>query len=172
MRVSRSFETGITSAASLPGKRCQNRLPPNTFAITMSREALRPGLSFELECDKPLPKWLLDGAETTGGAQGARDIVVNLARADRRRDQQWYAAGAVDGFNLMPGGGRLSVHRDLQRCQPATGRFGRARNNQGEPDVAVHQGLFVAQLHGHPCGVEQFGVPCAVVTNRVVFGWS
>jgi FMN-dependent oxidoreductase (nitrilotriacetate monooxygenase family) len=81
----------------------------------------------ELNWDKPLPKWLLDGAEATGGSQGARDIVVNLARRDNLTVRQildrvitwhrlvvgspeqiadaieeWYVSGAVDGFNLMP----------------------------------------------------------------------
>jgi FMN-dependent oxidoreductase (nitrilotriacetate monooxygenase family) len=81
----------------------------------------------ELEWDKPLPRWLIDGAETVGGSQGARDIVVNLARRERLTVRQlldrvitwhrlvvgspeqladaieeWFVAGAVDGFNLMP----------------------------------------------------------------------
>jgi FMN-dependent oxidoreductase (nitrilotriacetate monooxygenase family) len=81
----------------------------------------------ELEWDRPLPRWLLDGAEATGGSQGARDIVVNLARAENLTVRQlmdrvitwhrlvvgspeqmadaieeWFVAGAVDGFNLMP----------------------------------------------------------------------
>jgi FMN-dependent oxidoreductase (nitrilotriacetate monooxygenase family) len=83
--------------------------------------------STELDWDKPLPQWLLDGAEATGGSQGARDIVVNLARRENLTVRQildrvitwhrlvigspeqiadaivqWYRAGAVDGFNLMP----------------------------------------------------------------------
>jgi FMN-dependent oxidoreductase (nitrilotriacetate monooxygenase family) len=81
----------------------------------------------ELHWDKPLPGWLLDGAEATGGSQGARDIVVNLARRENLTVRQimervitwhrlvigspeqiadaieeWFVAGAVDGFNLMP----------------------------------------------------------------------
>jgi alkanesulfonate monooxygenase SsuD/methylene tetrahydromethanopterin reductase-like flavin-dependent oxidoreductase (luciferase family) len=81
----------------------------------------------ELQWDKPLPKWLLDGAESPGGSQGARDIVVNLARRENLTVRQildrvitwhrlvvgsperiadaieeWFTAGAVDGFNLMP----------------------------------------------------------------------
>jgi FMN-dependent oxidoreductase (nitrilotriacetate monooxygenase family) len=81
----------------------------------------------ELHWDQPLPSWLLDGAEATGGSQGARDIVVNLARRERLTVRQitervitwhrlvigspeqiadaieeWFVAGAVDGFNLMP----------------------------------------------------------------------
>jgi FMN-dependent oxidoreductase (nitrilotriacetate monooxygenase family) len=55
----------------------------------------------ELQWDKPLPKWLLDGAESPGGSQGARDIVVSPERiADAI--EEWFTAGAVDGFNLMP----------------------------------------------------------------------
>ena len=81
----------------------------------------------ELHWDEPLPGWLLAGAEATGGSQGARDIVVNLARRERLTVRQitervitwhrlvigspeqiadaieeWFVAGAVDGFNLMP----------------------------------------------------------------------
>ncbi len=81
----------------------------------------------ELSWDKPLPQWLLDGAVTDTGSQGARDIVVNLARRESLTVRQlldrvitwhrlvvggpeqiadaieeWFVAGAVDGFNLMP----------------------------------------------------------------------
>ncbi|WP_328354423.1 LLM class flavin-dependent oxidoreductase [Mycobacterium sp. NBC_00419] len=81
----------------------------------------------ELSWDKPLPQWLLDGAVTDTGSQGARDIVVNLARREHLtvRElldrvitwhrlvvggpeqiadaiEEWFVAGAVDGFNLMP----------------------------------------------------------------------
>ena len=81
----------------------------------------------ELAWDKPLPQWLLDGAVTDTGSQGARDIVVNLARREHLtvRElldrvitwhrlvvgspeqiadaiEEWFVAGAVDGFNLMP----------------------------------------------------------------------
>jgi alkanesulfonate monooxygenase SsuD/methylene tetrahydromethanopterin reductase-like flavin-dependent oxidoreductase (luciferase family) len=81
----------------------------------------------DLEWDKPLPRWLLDGAVADTGSQGARDIVVNLARREdltvrqlldrvitwhrlvvgspeRIADaiEEWFVAGAVDGFNLMP----------------------------------------------------------------------
>lgn len=81
----------------------------------------------ELQWDKPLPQWLLDGAVTDTGSQGARDIVVNLARREQLtvRElldrvitwhrlvvggpeqiadaiEEWFVAGAVDGFNLMP----------------------------------------------------------------------
>lgn len=81
----------------------------------------------ELSWDKPLPQWLLDGAVTDTGSQGARDIVVDLARRESLTVRQlldrvitwhrlvvggpeqiadaieeWFVAGAVDGFNLMP----------------------------------------------------------------------
>ena len=81
----------------------------------------------ELAWDEPLPQWLLDGAEADSGSQGARDIVVNLARRENLTVRQlldrvitwhrlvvgsperiadaieeWFVAGAVDGFNLMP----------------------------------------------------------------------
>lgn len=81
----------------------------------------------ELEWDKPLPRYLLDGAVADTGSQGARDIVVNIARRENLtvRElldrvitwhrlvvggpeqladaiEEWFVAGAVDGFNLMP----------------------------------------------------------------------
>ncbi|MEH3128632.1 MAG: LLM class flavin-dependent oxidoreductase [Mycolicibacterium neoaurum] len=81
----------------------------------------------ELDWDKKLPQWLLAGSEATGSSQGARDIVVNLARREQLTVRQlldrvitwhrlvvgspeqiadaieeWFVAGAVDGFNLMP----------------------------------------------------------------------
>lgn len=81
----------------------------------------------ELEWDRPLPQYLLDGAVTDSGSQGARDIVVNLARRENLTVRQlldrvitwhrlvigspeqladaieeWFTAGVVDGFNLMP----------------------------------------------------------------------
>lgn len=81
----------------------------------------------ELDWDKPLPRYLIDGAQTTAGSQGARDIVVDLARREHLTVRQlldrvitwhrlvvgspeqiadaieeWFVAGAVDGFNLMP----------------------------------------------------------------------
>ncbi|BBZ33865.1 LLM class oxidoreductase [Mycolicibacterium confluentis] len=81
----------------------------------------------ELDLDSPLPRWLLEGAESITGSQGARNIVVKLARRenltvreilDRVMDwhrlvigtpeqladtiEEWFRSGAVDGFNLMP----------------------------------------------------------------------
>lgn len=81
----------------------------------------------ELKWDEPLPAWLVAGAESAGGSQGARDVVVNLARREHLTVRQlldrvitwhrlvvgspeqladaieeWFVAGAVDGFNLMP----------------------------------------------------------------------
>jgi FMN-dependent oxidoreductase (nitrilotriacetate monooxygenase family) len=81
----------------------------------------------ELSWDKLLPDWLIAGAEAAGSSQGARDIVVNLARREELTVRQlldrvitwhrlvvgspeqmadaieeWFRAGAVDGFNLMP----------------------------------------------------------------------
>jgi FMN-dependent oxidoreductase (nitrilotriacetate monooxygenase family) len=80
-----------------------------------------------LEWDQPLPGWLLHGREHSPGSQGARDIVLNIARRERLTVRQlldriitwhrlvvgspgqladaieeWFTAGAVDGFNLMP----------------------------------------------------------------------
>jgi FMN-dependent oxidoreductase (nitrilotriacetate monooxygenase family) len=83
----------------------------------------------ELAWDLPLPSSLVDSRElSVNGSQGAREIVLNLARRDRSLTvrqlldrvitwhrlvvgapeqladtiQEWFEAGAVDGFNLMP----------------------------------------------------------------------
>lgn len=81
----------------------------------------------ELDWDKPIPDSLLYTTEPASGAQGARDIVFNLARRKHLTVRQlmdrvltwhrlvvgtpeqladtitqWFMAGAVDGFNIMP----------------------------------------------------------------------
>jgi FMN-dependent oxidoreductase (nitrilotriacetate monooxygenase family) len=102
----------------------------NELAGEQRREWLAWQISVEpeaLEWDQPLPDWLLNTKEAASGAQGARDIVLNLARRERLTVRQlldrvltwhrlvvgtpeqladaiteWFLAGAVDGFNLMP----------------------------------------------------------------------
>ncbi|MBO0767267.1 MAG: LLM class flavin-dependent oxidoreductase [Solirubrobacterales bacterium] len=83
----------------------------------------------ELAWEEPLPASLLEGTElSANGSQGAREIVVNIARDNRELTlrqlaervltwhrlfvgtpeqladdlQEWFEAGVVDGFNLMP----------------------------------------------------------------------
>jgi FMN-dependent oxidoreductase (nitrilotriacetate monooxygenase family) len=81
----------------------------------------------DLSWDAPLPETLLNSAAPSPGSQGARDIVLNVARRERLTVRQlldriltwhrlvvgtpeqlaetieeWFLSGAVDGFNLMP----------------------------------------------------------------------
>jgi FMN-dependent oxidoreductase (nitrilotriacetate monooxygenase family) len=120
-----SFVLGSTEAEARRRNRELNELAGDRrLAHLAGQLGVDPG---ELEWDEPLPQWLLDGADATGGSQGARDIVVNLARREgltvrqildrvitwhrlvvgspeRIADaiEEWFVAGAVDGFNLMP----------------------------------------------------------------------
>ncbi len=81
----------------------------------------------ELDWDRPLPDWLLTTRDLSSVSQGARDIVLKVARRERLTVRQildriltwhrlfigtpeqlaatieeWFLAGAVDGFNIMP----------------------------------------------------------------------
>jgi FMN-dependent oxidoreductase (nitrilotriacetate monooxygenase family) len=101
----------------------------NELAGEQRKEWLAWQISVEpdaLEWDKPLPDWPLNTKEAASGAQGGRDIVLNLARRERLTLRQlmdrviawhrlvvgspeqladaiteWFLAGAVDGFNIM-----------------------------------------------------------------------
>lgn len=102
----------------------------NELAGEKRREWLAWQISVEpdaLEWDKPLPEWFLQTKEPASGSQGARDIVLKLARRERLTVRQlldrvltwhrlvvgspeqlasaiseWFLGRAVDGFNLMP----------------------------------------------------------------------
>jgi FMN-dependent oxidoreductase (nitrilotriacetate monooxygenase family) len=120
----------------------------------------------ELEWDKPLPKWLLDGADATGGSQGARDIVVNLARRDNLTVRQildrvitwhrlvvgsperiadaieeWFTAGAVDGFNLMPDVFPSGLELFVDHVIPILRERGLFRREYGHTTLRGHLGL-------------------------------
>lgn len=120
-----SFVLGSTEAEARRRNDELNELAGDRrLAHLASQLSVDPG---ELSWDTPLPQWLLDGAVAHGGSQGARDIVVNLARRENLTVRQlldrvitwhrlviggpeqiadaieeWFVAGAVDGFNLMP----------------------------------------------------------------------
>jgi FMN-dependent oxidoreductase (nitrilotriacetate monooxygenase family) len=120
----------------------------------------------ELEWDEPLPQWLLDGAEATGGSQGARDIVVNLARRESLTVRQildrvitwhrlvvgspeqladaiaeWYVAGAVDGFNLMPDVFPSGLELFVDHVIPILRDRGLFRREYTETTLRGHLGL-------------------------------
>ncbi|WP_101947416.1 LLM class flavin-dependent oxidoreductase [Mycobacterium sp. 3519A] len=120
----------------------------------------------ELDWDKPLPKWLLDGAEAIGGSQGARDIVVNLARRENLTVRQildrvitwhrlvigspeqiadaiseWFAAGAVDGFNLMPDVFPSGLELFVEHVIPILRERGLFRREYAETTLRGHLGL-------------------------------
>jgi FMN-dependent oxidoreductase (nitrilotriacetate monooxygenase family) len=120
----------------------------------------------ELEWDKPLPQWLLDGADAIGGSQGARDIVVNLARRENLTVRQildrvitwhrlvigsperiadaiveWYHAGAVDGFNLMPDVFPSGLELFVEHVIPILRARGVFRHEYTQTSLRGHLGL-------------------------------
>ena len=120
----------------------------------------------ELDWDKPLPQWLLDGAVTTTGSQGARDIVVNLARREKLTVRQlldrvitwhrlvigsperiadaieeWFVAGAVDGFNLMPDVFPSGLELFVDHVVPILRKRGLFRREYRHATLRGHLGL-------------------------------
>lgn len=120
----------------------------------------------ELQWDKPLPRWLLDGAEAVGGSQGARDIVVNIARRDNLTVRQildrvitwhrlvvgspeqladaieeWFVAGAIDGFNLMPDAFPSGLELFVDHVVPILRARGLFRREYAHTTLRGHLGL-------------------------------
>lgn len=120
----------------------------------------------ELDWDKPLPSWLLDGAEVTTGSQGARDIAVNIARRENLTVRQildrviswhrfvvgspeqladaiedWFVAGAVDGFNLMPDVFPSGLELFVDHVVPILRRRGLFRYEYTHTTLRGHLGL-------------------------------
>lgn len=120
----------------------------------------------ELDWDKPLPQYLLDGAVTDVGSQGARDIVVNLARRENLTVRQlldrvitwhrlviggpeqiadaieeWFVAGAVDGFNLMPDVFPSGLELFVDHVVPILRRRGLFRHEYTTTTLRGHLGL-------------------------------
>lgn len=120
----------------------------------------------ELEWDKPLPRWLLNGSEAAGGSQGARDIVVNIARREHLTVRQildrvitwhrlviggpehiadvieeWYVAGAVDGFNLMPDVFPSGLELFVDHVVPILRERGLFRREYAHTTLRGHLGL-------------------------------
>lgn len=120
----------------------------------------------ELEWDKPLPRHLLDGAVADTGSQGARDIVVNLARREdltvrelldrvitwhrlvvggpeQLADaiEEWFVAGAVDGFNLMPDVFPSGLELFVDHVVPILRQRGLFRHEYRHTTLRGHLGL-------------------------------
>jgi alkanesulfonate monooxygenase SsuD/methylene tetrahydromethanopterin reductase-like flavin-dependent oxidoreductase (luciferase family) len=141
----------------------------NELAGEQRREWLAWQISVEpevLEWDKPLPEWLLNTKEAASGAQGARDIVLNLARRERLTVRQlldriitwhrlvvgspeqladaiteWFLAGAVDGFNLMPDVEPSGAEVFVEHVVPILRRRGVFRHEYQGATLREHLGL-------------------------------
>lgn len=122
----------------------------------------------ELEWDHPLPKWLLETSSQSRNAQGARDIVLKLARRetltvrqllDRIQSwhrlvigspeqlaatiEEWFLAGAVDGFNLMPDVEPSGIEAFVENVVPILRRRGIFRREYEGTTLRDHLGLAV-----------------------------
>lgn len=120
----------------------------------------------DLGWDRPLPAWLLDSRELSRNSQGARDIVLNLARRETLTVRQlldrvqtwhrlvigsseqladtieeWFVAGAVDGFNLMPDVEPSGIEAFVEHVVPLLRRRGLFRTAYGGTTLREHLGL-------------------------------
>ena len=126
----------------------------------------------ELQWDKPLPDWLLDTTELSqAGSQGAREIVLNIARRDRGLTVRqlldrvitwhrlvvgspeqladtiatWFEAGAVDGFNLMPDVNPSGLEAFVDHVVPLLRKRGIFRNEYAGTTLRDHLDLAPAK---------------------------
>jgi alkanesulfonate monooxygenase SsuD/methylene tetrahydromethanopterin reductase-like flavin-dependent oxidoreductase (luciferase family) len=141
----------------------------NELAGEWRREWLAWQISVEpdaLEWDKPLPEWLLQSKDAASGSQGARDIVLKLARRERLTVRQlldrvltwhrlviggpeqladaiaeWFLAGAVDGFNLMPDVEPFGAEAFVDHVVPILRRRGLFRREYEGTTLRDHLGL-------------------------------
>jgi FMN-dependent oxidoreductase (nitrilotriacetate monooxygenase family) len=120
----------------------------------------------DLAWDKPLPEWLLETENLSRGSQGAREIVLNLARRERLTVRQlldrvitwhrlvigspeqladtieeWFVAGAVDGFNLMPDVQPSGIEAFVDHVVPLLRRRGLFRRAYEGTTLREHLGL-------------------------------
>ena len=122
----------------------------------------------ELRPDEPLPTWLLETNELTAtGSQGAREIVVNIARRDPSLTvrqlldrvitwhrlivgtpeqvadsiEEWFLAGAVDGFNLMPDVFPSGLEAFVDHVVPLLRQRGIFRHEYSGSTLRDHLGL-------------------------------
>jgi FMN-dependent oxidoreductase (nitrilotriacetate monooxygenase family) len=119
-----------------------------------------------LDWDKPLPEDLLYSKELASGSQGARDIVLNLARRERLTVRElldrvvtwhrlfvgtpeqladtiteWFSCGAVDGFNLMPDVEPSGAEAFVENVVPVLRKRGLFRYEYEGTTLRHHLGL-------------------------------
>ncbi|MEK6421531.1 MAG: LLM class flavin-dependent oxidoreductase [Burkholderia gladioli] len=161
-----SFVLGGTEAEARQRSEALNALAGDKRLRTF---AWQIGVDVEvLDWDQPLPRWLLDTPELSRNAQGARDIVLNLARREVLTVRQlldrvqswhrlvvgspeqladtieaWFRAGAVDGFNLMPDVEPSGIEAFVEHVVPLLRRRGLFREAYEGTTLRDHLGLAV-----------------------------
>ncbi|MFB2552576.1 LLM class flavin-dependent oxidoreductase [Ensifer soli] len=120
----------------------------------------------DLAWDAPLPASLLEGSTPSPGSQGARDIVLNVARRKRLTVRQlldriltwhrlvvgtpeqlaatieeWFLSGAVDGFNLMPDVQPSGFEAFVDHVVPILRRRGLFRSEYRGTTLREHFGI-------------------------------
>ena len=120
-----------------------------------------------LDWDRPLPGWLLETADpSTRGSQGAREVVLDLARRERLTArqildrvitwhrlfigtpeqmaddiQEWFESGAVDGFNVMPDVNPSGIEAFVDHVVPLLRARGLFRSEYRGTTLREHLGL-------------------------------
>lgn len=122
----------------------------------------------DLAFDRPLPDSLIDATElSANGSQGAREIVLAIAREDRRLTlrqlldrvitwhrlfvgapeqladdiERWFRAGVVDGFNLMPDVNPSGLELFVDHVVPILRERGLFRHEYEGTTLRDHLGL-------------------------------
>lgn len=159
-----SFILGGTEAEARERARVLNDLAGERRLATLARQL---GIDArELAWDKPLPPYLLETAELSPHSQGAREIVLRIARRepltvrqilDRVQSwhrlvvgspeqladtiEEWFAAGAVDGFNLMPDVEPSGIEDFVEHVVPILRDRGIFRREYAGTTLRDHLGL-------------------------------
>jgi len=165
-----SFVLGGTHAEALARSRELNELAGER---RLQNFAWQIGVDVEeLAWDRPLPQWLLETQTQSRNAQGARDLVLNLARREPLTVRQllervqswhrlvigspeqlattieeWFVAGAVDGFNLMPDVEPSGIEAFVDHVVPILRRRGIFRREYRGSTLRDHLGLAVPAVH-------------------------
>ncbi len=159
-----SFILGGTEAEARERARVLNDLAGDKRLGGLARQ-LGVDVS-ELDWDKPLPQHLLDTAELSPHSQGAREIVLRIARRETLTARQilervqswhrlvvggpeqladaiseWFLAGAVDGFNLMPDVEPSGLEAFVEHVVPILRRKGIFRHEYTGTTLRDHLGL-------------------------------
>lgn len=159
-----SFILGGTEAEARERARVLNDLAGDRRLGALARQL---GVDVaELAWDKPLPQELLDTAELSPHSQGAREIVLRIARRESLTARQildrvqswhrlvvgspeqladtideWFSAGAVDGFNLMPDVEPSGLEAFVDHVVPILRRKGIFRHEYAGSTLRDHLGL-------------------------------